>query len=63
MFLRDSGHVEVCTMPSSDRSLTASVLKLLQTWPACMGTARYVKVLLVLGQISSSVSRWDIGKS
>lgn len=36
-------------MPCSDLSLTASVLKLLQTWPACAGTTRSAKVLLVLG--------------
>lgn len=63
IFLCDGGHVDVYTMPSSGLSLTASVPKLLQTWPAHVGTARYTKVLLVLGQISSSAFRWHIGKS
>lgn len=56
VLLCDRGRGEICTMPSSDLSLTASVLKLLQKWPACAETTRYVKVLLVLGCISSSVS-------
>lgn len=63
VLLCDSDHVEDCTVPGSDHSLAALVLELLQTWPACMGATRDVKVLLVLGWMSSSVSRWDIGKS
>lgn len=63
VLLYDSDAVDDCSVPGSDHSLVAQVLELLQMWPACMATTRDVKVLLVLGWTSSTVSRWDTGKS